>query len=412
MSRKYNKNDENLPFDAKKFNQFTSDPDNVEPQPAPGKAVAGEDVEADKILALLIESSTKIRSAAGRRIIYAPPVIAYGEAPIISAGNITLIQGKSGSHKSRIAENICSVMISPGGIENSLGMERKAIGTNVIIYIDTERNTKEDVPAAIQRIRRGAGMDELSANDENLLFVTSVKEIDRTARKEAVKAYIEHVTGKVSAIHAEYRLILVIDVITDLVSSFNNDVEAMQLYDYLNVLCEQHNVAILAVLHENPGTEKARGHVGTEGQNKASTQIRIAPDGENNLIRITFVKCRNAARPAPIFAEYCHQIRGLKLVDSDQAAKLRDKRLKATTGEILESIGRFFDTRLETPQGILLEHLKTELGVADRWARTKLQEVVAGKLEVINAAGESCQVMTRKEGRLLLFSLVKDVFNG
>ena len=41
---------------------------------------------------------------------------------------------------------------------------------------------------------------------------------------------------------------------------------------------EDYNIHIVVVLHENPGSDKARGHIGTELMNKAETVIALEVD--------------------------------------------------------------------------------------------------------------------------------------
>jgi hypothetical protein len=110
--------------------------------------------------------------------------------------------------------------------------------------------------------------------------------------------------------YPDWNLLVILDVVTDCVKSFNNDADALSLFDYIGNLCEDHGTAFLLLLHENPGAgEKARGHVGTEALNKANTQIQIGYERkrkreDSQLIKLKFLKCRNGAKPSPVYFQF------------------------------------------------------------------------------------------------------------
>ena len=57
---------------------------------------------------------------------------------------------------------------------------------------------------------------------------------------------------------------------------------------------EEHNIHIIVILHENPGSDKARGHIGTELTNKAETVIALEVDKSDDSISIVSAGfCRN-----------------------------------------------------------------------------------------------------------------------
>ena len=51
------------------------------------------------------------------------------------------------------------------------------------------------------------------------------------------------------------------------------------------------NTHILCVLHTNPGSDKARGHLGSSLQRKAETVIFVHRNGESSVVEPQF--CRN-----------------------------------------------------------------------------------------------------------------------
>ena len=83
----------------------------------------------------------------------------------------------------------------------------------------------------------------------------------------------------------------------------------MKLIDLMNRLINTYDVTFLCIIHENPGSEKARGNIGTEIINKATTALQLDfvkdQQGEStDVIRVKYRKCRMSAKPAPFFMQY------------------------------------------------------------------------------------------------------------
>ncbi|HBI39891.1 MAG TPA: mobilization protein, partial [Tenacibaculum sp.] len=55
---------------------------------------------------------------------------------------------------------------------------------------------------------------------------------------------------------------VVIDGIRDLITSINDEAESTNMASKLLEWTERYNIHIVVILHENPGSDKARGHIG------------------------------------------------------------------------------------------------------------------------------------------------------
>jgi hypothetical protein len=100
-------------------------------------------------------------------------------------------------------------------------------------------------------------------------------------------------------------IFIVLDVITDCVFNFNDTKDSMKLIDMMNQTINRYDVTFLCLIHENPGSaDKARGHLGTEILNKASTVIQIGfeKDAQNHntdLLKVAYFKCRSSKKHEP-----------------------------------------------------------------------------------------------------------------
>ena len=84
---------------------------------------------------------------------------------------------------------------------------------------------------------------------------------------------------------------VVIDGIADLQRNTNDLEESDALVGALMALSTNTNTHILCVLHTNPGSDKARGHLGSALQRKAETVIYVHRNGNSSIVEPQF--CRN-----------------------------------------------------------------------------------------------------------------------
>jgi hypothetical protein len=88
--------------------------------------------------------------------------------------------------------------------------------------------------------------------------------------------------------------VVVIDGIRDLITSINDEAESTNMASKLLEWTERYNIHIVVILHENPGSDKARGHIGTELTNKAETVITVQIDKYDDDVSIVSAGfCRN-----------------------------------------------------------------------------------------------------------------------
>lgn len=360
--------------------------------PEPKLSLTSEPKENNPLLETLLETEKKLAQLATQPIVYSPPLVNMGEVPVIRRGTINIIQGKYGSHKSRIAEVFCSLLIANSSdcMQHCLNFERTDEAITVV-YIDTERNLNEEFPTAIQSIKQKGCY---GVNDTPVDFrFTSIKQVPRNKRLQAVKTFIEQIRTQTT-----YPMFVLLDVVTDCVSDFNNASESMQLFDYLGNLCDNFVCTFLLVIHQNPNSDKARGHTGTEATNKASTVMQIGYEkGKNNedtdLISLKFLKIRSAKRPAPVHLLYDENQKGLVLAHSDFIQKITAERRQVADSELVaEKLGELLKPSM--PQKELLFILKQSFECSENTLKSRLEEITEKKTEIVDHKGNICTLRT------------------
>jgi hypothetical protein len=81
-----------------------SNPDTANDEPQPP--------QYSENLQRILRSQVKIRLAKSQRIEFTRPIVRRGADPVIFPNTIVVIQGKAGVHKSRLAEVLCSCILS------------------------------------------------------------------------------------------------------------------------------------------------------------------------------------------------------------------------------------------------------------------------------------------------------------
>ena len=217
-----------------------------------------------------------------------PPEIAWeikdddsGEFNILGThGNFSLVKGKAKSKKSFFINMAIAAAVGKGLLQNKLRSLLKD-GFNKVLYFDTEQS-KYHVQRAVKRI-----CTQIDVDIPNNLNTYGLRKSSPSERLKLAEYAIEN-TPSLGFV--------VIDGIRDLITSINDEAEASNIASKLLKWTEEYNIHIVVVLHENPGSDKARGHIGTELMNKAETVIALQVDKyDESTSTVSAGFCRNKA---------------------------------------------------------------------------------------------------------------------
>ena len=268
-------------------------------------------------------------------------------------------------------------------------------------YLRTEKNNANNTVYAnlkvIRRIINEAIRDEVD--------YISLLEFAREERFDMLNIYLEHIR-KQFPVH----LFIVLDVITDCVFNFNDTKDSMKLIDMMNQSINRYDVTFLCLIHENPGnTDKARGHLGTEILNKASTVIQIGfeKDAENHntdLIKVAYLKCRSSRKHEPFHVQYSDTEKGLIIADPfTTQATLDKKNQKALLTEITELL--FHLLKDPMPRKELLEVLTEQLDCSKRTIISRLKQIIENQVPVIGEDETHFELCTRVDSKEIIYEL-------
>lgn len=355
----------------------------------------------------ILSSRQQIKERKSKDVRFSQPVLTQGDNAIIFPNTINVIQGQAGVHKSRFAENICAAFLKKHDCHNEhLGFKRTNFDANhLVLYVDTERNQQEQLPFSLQSIQVLAGYNK---EDHPLNFdYISLLEISRKDRFAALNESLDYIITDKSK-----PTFIVLDVSTDCIEDFNRIDSSMELIDHMNKSINKHNVIFLCLIHENPRSDKARGHFGSELMNKASTvmQVGYEKDAHNNdteLIRIKYLKCRSSARHQPFYAKYSNEAKGLVLAtpeDINNASNARKMKGK------LEDIAEFILLHLQQKGTIinksdLFESLRKEFEMSDRTIQDRVDSIISNEYPFYDIDGNLMLLTKERIGGSLSYTL-------
>ncbi|POY34697.1 hypothetical protein C3K47_18855 [Solitalea longa] len=357
----------------------------------------------------LLESQSKIRENKSKPITFASPILSQNENAVFFPRTINVIQGKAGVHKSRLAETICATFLKrPESNRDLLGFKTATplqgrSGGVAVCYVDTERNLSDQLPYALQQIQLKAGY-QIEDHPINFDYI-SLLEFSREERFEMLDMYLEYIRQKYHT-----HVFIVLDVITDCVFNFNDSKDSMKLIDMMNRSINRYNVSFLCLIHENPGnTDKARGHLGTEITNKASTvlQVGFERDGENrftDLIKIAYLKCRSSRKHEPFYVQYSDEEKGLILASPETVfTVLGERQQKAELDELCDYLGRILIEPMS--KQTLFDLLTEEFDCKPRTLENRIKQIMQIPITLIGQNGAFCTLCKRQESKEISYLL-------
>ena len=202
-----------------------------------------------------------------------PVVSRYGSV-LASEGNISAVVGAAKSKKTFLCTALVGALLRQADVQ-IFGITPKKIK---VLWVDTEQSASH-VQRVVRRIYRLAGWSD-DVSYEQLRTLT-LREIEPKERYNLM----------VDAIRLFKPKLVVVDGISDLMYNSNCIEESDAIVGQLMALSTEYNCHIMSVLHTNPNSDKARGHIGSTLQRKAETMIYVHKVEECSVVEPQF--CRN-----------------------------------------------------------------------------------------------------------------------
>jgi hypothetical protein len=239
------------------------------------------------------------------------PVITIADGNFAYKGDISFISGAPKAGKSNVIAAMLAAcfLLDSKGLADTLNIRSTYAGTHPVIYIDTEQ-PKPYTQAMIQKVCAILGTDKQPPN----LHIFNLREFSVEQRNWFLQDCFEQFNNE----H-----IYIIDGITDFISSVNDDKESGFLINKLMGVSSEKQIPIILVIHENPGSQKSRGHIGSESDRKGGGSIGIRKDKDKGLHYIEAKFMRGSKDFENVYFRWNDEVNRFRLLDESELEETR-----------------------------------------------------------------------------------------
>ena len=323
-----------------------------------------------------------------RRIIFENPppqpltILKLDGKRISTAGNLTAISAQAKHGKSAVVgAMLAAIFAEPEDGGDFLGFEAEPANGKAVVHFDTEQSPY-DAWQLVSRVLRRAGIAETPKNFRSY----AVLDLSAENKLRAWKAALARAAEECGGIHSIF-----MDGAADLALSVNDEAEAIALVQEFVMLAVQYSCPIICVIHENPAQPgfagKTRGHLGSQIERKAESNLRVKKDSDEVSVIFSDGKQRGPAIPettAPRF-RYCEQAGMHISCEAKSIAKA-----EAAREEMREEVREIFNTP-EAIAGLswgdIHKRIETIHGIQRSGARKRFDKLKAANLIKQNAGG-------------------------
>ena len=202
------------------------------------------------------------------------PVVKRNDVIICSEGNISAVVGEAKSKKTFL----CTAMV--GSLLDNKQRQQFGIQPNrfKVLWIDTEQS-RAHIQRVLWRINNICGLPHNTPHPKVKLL--ALREEPPSKRLNLLQCAIEYYQPR----------LVVVDGVSDLIDNTNNLESSEALVSTLLTFSSLFKCHIMCVLHANPNSDKARGHLGSTLMRKVESIMYVHKVGD-----VSFVEphnCRN-----------------------------------------------------------------------------------------------------------------------
>ena len=294
------------------------------------------------------------------------PIVTINNEIICTECNLTTISGSSKSGKSAFTGIILAGAISQTGIID--GLEYLEVKANkdkkAVIHFDTEQ-ARHKHQSNLRTILKRA--DYTTCPDYFLSY--NIRALDISVYKEATLKICEAANNACNGVH-----LIVIDGIADFISDVNDTIPANEIVKFFEDLAIKFSCPLITIVHTNPGSDKERGHLGSQCQRKSESLLAIK--NENDISYMEPKLLRMAGRGDVPILQFCYsKEKGYHVdmgVKSESESSKNEKRIK----QLQKSAAKVFGGQKSLKYADAWNEVAESIGCAESTAKKNLAEMV------------------------------------
>jgi archaellum biogenesis ATPase FlaH len=330
----------------------------------------------DKQIEGILQNYSKYRISASDQIKPPVPVISISGSSISTEGNITVLCGDAKSGKSALCNVILAGAINTPGnkIDGFTGFDVSENATGkAVLHFDTEQAKHQHAKTLLNGILSRVGLTQ----EPPFLMTYNIRELDIKDYQSVCEKLFHAANHKYKGIH-----LAVIDGIADFIGSVNDEAESNKIIHFFEKLAIKYKTPIIVVVHNNPNSEKQRGHLGSQLQRKAESVLAIKRNGNVSHIDPRFLRGAGIADIPMIQFEYdatkgYHVSCGIHVKIDKEEKHLRELE------ELVEKVFSTTPIKYKTAAAGLMDLTRLSL----RSVKTKIKEMLEMELITKNKDG-------------------------
>ena len=233
--------------------------------------------------------------------LHTKPAVVFSlcDQSIATPGNIAAIYAQAKAGKSAVISAMMAAILAEDELQDYLGFTTSHNAeAKAVIHLDTEQSPYDHEQVVIRALRRA----QIEA-PPSWLRSYCLTGLDIASRREFIGKEMERASKQHSGIFCA-----LIDGVGDFVEDVNEIADTHNFVTELHCLAITYNTVLILVLHENPGAgkgisiEKMRGHLGSQLERKAESNIRIVKESDGSCVIYT-----EKSRHANISREHGHK---------------------------------------------------------------------------------------------------------
>jgi hypothetical protein len=245
------------------------------------------------------------------------PIYTLNGICISTPGNLSTITSAIKTGKSAVIGAMAAAAMPHNADADLLGFSSSNPKDMALLWFDSEQSP-DDFWHGVYRALKRAGLRE----PPPWLHAYCLTGLGCKRGWEAVLEAIRIATEQHAGIHS-----LLLDGAADFVADVNDAGESNAFVAEVHDMAIKHDCPITGVIHFNPGSDKSRGHLGSQLERKAETNLALEKDTDETTV-IFSTKNRRAGIPKHLGPRFAFNMEaGMHItVESRESAKDSEKR--------------------------------------------------------------------------------------
>jgi KaiC/GvpD/RAD55 family RecA-like ATPase len=235
---------------------------------------------------------------------YKPPryTLSWNGIKFAPLGGIHNITGQAGNGKTMTIAQFMATFLKGqiGGLKYELS---ESIPHPRVLYIDTEME-KDNTIAVKNRVLSMAGRDTNQEYDDFMVLMLREVPDGKQASKDRQGNVVDHVVPAsvmrwrmtLKAIWQYKPNVVFIDGLMDVIADFNDNVMCQELIYKCMQVASHYDISLWCLLHQNPGSEKLVGHLGSFVERKVTDIFRTKKTKDVTTGDVSFTVSQIKAR--------------------------------------------------------------------------------------------------------------------